>query len=144
MNCEFDFGCPMVVNPFSPRNSYCLLVLCSKILAWQMAGWGCPKFSQREMWVALHLQLRSHWRPISQENCPSHSLFWLPSGIVSGSWEGNIFTLSLGMLLASKILFIPSGIFILSSSWNLRRHLYGFFLKSNSMVKSWLPGSWWS
>lgn len=38
MNCEFDFGCPLVVNPFSPRNSYCLLVcvLRSWLDKWQV------------------------------------------------------------------------------------------------------------
>ena len=38
LNCEFVFGCPLVVNPFSTRNSYCLLVcvLRSWLDKWQV------------------------------------------------------------------------------------------------------------
>ena len=49
---------PLVIDPFSPKDSYYLLVcliLCPRNLAWQSSGWGPPKYGQAEMCVALHL-----------------------------------------------------------------------------------------
>jgi len=126
MNCEFVFECPLVVNPFSTRNSYCFLVcvLRSWLDKWQVGD------AQNVVREKCGLDSICSWDPTGDLALRSTVQVILYFDYLLGLALdlGRVVSLHSpwGMLLASKILFITSGIFILSSSWNLRRHLYGY------------------
>lgn len=59
VTCEFAFWYPWVVDPFSTRDSYCLvicLVLYPRNLAWQLPDWGPQKYGWTGKWGAQCLR----------------------------------------------------------------------------------------
>ena len=103
----------MVKDPFSPRDSYCLLIgliFCPKNMAWQPSGWGGPRNAWTEIRVMLYLWLESHHLAARGGNCLS-----LGEGISGhdyGSWVGISLVFSLVKSLGSVGLFrTPSNIY---------------------------------
>lgn len=88
----FGFEKPIGCWSFFPRDHYCLLVclICPENLTWKPSGWGAPKYGQREMWVAPHLQQESY--NVFQHSWELSKSFCLLANFESGSgsWEGNI------------------------------------------------------
>lgn len=113
MPCEFAFGYPLVIYPFSLRAgitfvfvSFCVL----RTLLGLLPGWGMQilvcevsstvrlrpqKYDQTEMWVVFHLQLGFYWLSLALRGILlvflSFFLFSIIFGRGCGFREGSVF-----------------------------------------------------
>lgn len=88
LNCDFwiCFEVPTGYNPFSPRDSYCLLVclvLCPENLAGQPQGWRTSKIWLQKCGLHSICSLAGVLLTVasSQGDCLSVSFFWLSLGV---------------------------------------------------------------
>lgn len=109
--------CPLVIDPFPPRSSYCFsvsVILCQESVSrfpldgtykWlvlgcagsQPSGWGLWEHSWTDMWGATHLQLTS--TASSQGDYLGLPFFWLPLRVVWHLQRATFFAPSLKMPL---------------------------------------------
>lgn len=141
MTYGFDFGYPLVDNPFSSQEktiAFCLL-LCPQNLTWKPLGWGVPKIClHRNMGCIPHVARVLPTAAHSQKNCLSLFFFWY-------LWE---WLQCLSHPWTPRRCSVLPGIFTGCPNWNLTRHskrsvdcfvLFCFILDS-SMVRSWPNG----
>lgn len=128
---RFALGYLLVVDSFSHRHSYCLLVyliLCPKNLTCQPPGWRSQKYSLREMWVVLHLKLEFYWLLLALRGIICFLfVFVFLFLIISESWEGRIFCTHFGMPLASLGYSVVPGIFTVRFCLYMARYLKEYF-----------------
>lgn len=141
MTYGFDFGYPLVDNPFSSQEktiAFCLL-LCPQNLTWKPLGWGSPKYVCTEIWVVSPMWLGSYpWLPTLRRTvwvCLSFGYLWEWLQCLSHPWTPR------------RCSVLP-GIFTGCPSRNLIRHAKRFvdcfvlfcFVLDSSMVRSWPNG----